>query len=61
MIYKSCKKLTENCEEYEIFTNKYTENVGGKSEWIADKITFGKLEDPPTKKLNQQLLKPRLL
>ena len=48
MIYKRCKKLIETYEECETFTNKYTENVGGKSEWVADGGTFfGKPEDPP--------------
>lgn len=48
MIFKSCKKLIENYEEWETFTNKYTENVGGKSEWISDGgFFFGEPQDPP--------------
>jgi hypothetical protein len=51
MIYKSSKKLIENYEECEIFTNKYTENVKEKSEWIAKKGThFKKPKKPPIAK-----------
>ncbi|EKT3967183.1 hypothetical protein NTJ12_002265 [Flavobacterium psychrophilum] len=51
MIYKSSKKLIENYEECEIFTNKYTENVKNKSEWIAEKGThFKKPKKPPLAK-----------
>jgi hypothetical protein len=48
MIYKSCKKLTEYYEECETFTNNYTENVGGISEWHSGgNVIFGDPEDPP--------------
>jgi hypothetical protein len=58
MIYKSCKKLTEYYEECETFTKKYTENVGGISEWHSGgNVTFGEPEDAP-KKEQEVVLSP---
>ena len=62
MIFKSSKKLIENYEECETFTNKYTENIGGKSEWVSDNGTFfGEPEDAPKSKSETKVKEIELL